>query len=391
MRVPDLLKLIPEERLSFLVDHHKTDHKVKKLPASLLFKLLLYSQFEVKQNSLRVMENIFNSYAFSHLSDKPTTQKIHYSSISERLSRADASFFEALYTDCLERFSAQLPPKGNKRHQLLRFDSTLISLSSKLIKIGFRSGGSQEHVKQLKFTVGFSELPEYVSFHHEATFNSENVALKPAILNCPISDKCIVVVDAGLQSRDAYDQLFDQGISFITRVNPNPRSVVIEENSLPEANPQANGLQLIADRKVYLYNRNGKKTKNAYRYIEAVKPDNTTLAFLSNIFDLQAHEIAGLYKKRWDIEVFFKFIKQELNFSHLLSRSINGIKSVLYVRMILSLLIITYQKLNQIKSSKSAKQQFALEMEAELMKFIVRLYGGDPDKPPPNGHHTPFW
>ncbi|MEZ2339506.1 transposase, partial [Mucilaginibacter sp. RCC_168] len=169
--------------------------------------------------------------------------------------------------------------------------------------------------------------PEYVSFHHEATFNSENVALKQAILNCPISDKCIVVVDAGLQSRDAYDQLFDQGISFITRVNPNPRSVVIEENSLPEANPQANGLQLIADRKVYLYNRNGKKTKNAYRYIEAVKPDNTTLAFLSNIFDLQAHEIAGLYKKRWDIEVFFKFIKQELNFSHLLSRSINGIKS----------------------------------------------------------------
>jgi hypothetical protein len=100
MRVPELLKLIPEERLAFLADHHKTDHKVKKLPASLLFKLLLYSQFEVKQNSLRVMENIFNSYEFSHLSDKPTTQKIHYSSLSERLSRADATFFEALYTDC---------------------------------------------------------------------------------------------------------------------------------------------------------------------------------------------------------------------------------------------------------------------------------------------------
>jgi len=391
MRVPDLLKLIPEERLSFLVDHHKTDHKVKKLPASLLFKLLLYSQFEVKQNSLRVMENIFNSYAFSHLSDKPTTQKIHYSSISERLSRADAAFFEALYKDCLKRFSTQLSSKDNKRHQLLRFDSTLISLSSKLIKIGFRSGGSQEHVKQLKFTVGFSELPEYVSFHHEATFNSENVALKQAILNCPVSDKCIIVVDAGLQSRDAYDQLFDQDIRFITRINPKPRSVVIEENSLPEVDPQSKGLQLLADRKIYLYNRNGKKTKNAYRYIEALKPDNTSVAFLSNIFDLQAYEIAELYKKRWDIEVFFKFIKQELNFSHLLSRSINGIKSVLCVRMILSLLIITYQKLNQIKSSKSAKQQFALEMEAELMKFIVRLYGGDPDKPPPNGHNIPFW
>lgn len=391
MRVLDLLRLIPEERLSFLADHHKTDHKTKKLPASLLFKLLLYSQFEVKHNSLRVMENIFSSYAFSHLSDKPKAQKIHYSSISERLSRADATFFEALYNDCLERFSAQLPSKGSKQHQLLRFDSTLISLSSKLIKIGFRSGGSQEHVKQLKFTMGVSELPEYVSFHHEATFNSENVALKQAILNCPTSDKCIVVVDAGLQSRDAYDQFFEKGISFITRINPNPRSVVVEENNLAEADRQATGLQIMADRKVYLYNRTGKKTKHAYRYIEAVRSDNTTLAFLTNIFDLQADEIAGLYKKRWDIEVFFKFLKQELNFSHLLSRSINGIKAILYVRMILSMLIITYQKLNQIKSSKSAKQRFALEMEAELMKFIVRLYGGDPDKPPPDGQHIPFW
>ena len=390
MRVLDLLKLIPEERLAFLADHYKTDHKTKKLPASLLFKLLLYSQFEVKQNSLRVMENIFSSYAFSHLSDKPKEQKIHYSSISERLSRADAAFFEALYNDCLERFSAQFPSKGNKQHKLLRFDSTLISLSSKLIKIGFRSGGSQEHVKQLKFTMGFSEMPEYVSFHHQATFNSENVALKQAILNCPASDKCIVVVDAGLQSRDAYDQLCDQRISFITRVNPNPRSMVIEEHDLPEADGEYNGLQMIADRKVYLYNRNGKKTKHAYRYIEAVKPDNTTLAFLTNIFDFPAQEIMGLYKKRWDIEVFFKFLKQELNFSHLLSRSINGIKAVLYVRMILSLLILTYQKLNQIKSSRSAKQQFALELEAELMKFIVKLYGGDPDRPPTDGQ-IPFW
>jgi hypothetical protein len=391
MRVPDLLKLIPEERLSFLANHHKTDYKVKKLPASVLFKLLLYSQFEVKNNSLRVMENIFNSYSFSHLSDKSTTRKIHYSSISERLSRADSAFFEDLYTNCLERFSEHLPSTRNQKYKLLRFDSTLISLSSKLIDIGFRSGGSQENVKQLKFTVGFSDVPEYVAFHHEATFNSENVALKQAILNCPASDKCIVIVDAGLQSRDAYDEFFEKNISFITRINPNPRSVIVEENRSLEADPQPNNLQLVIERKLYLYNRKGKKTTNTYRYIEAIKKDGTTLAFLTNIADLHAYEIAALYKKRWDIEVFFKFIKQELNFSHLLSRSLNGIKSILYVRMILSVLIITYKNFNQIKSSKSAKQQFALELEAELMKFIVRLYGGDPDKPPANGLHSPFW
>jgi Transposase DDE domain len=389
MRVLDLLKLIPDERIDFLAEQFKTDYKSKKLPASLLFKLLLYSQFEVKQNSLRVMENIFGSYAFSHLADKSGTQKIHYSSISERLSRADSDFFEALYKDCLERFSPHLSATGSKTPSLLRFDSTLISLSSKLLKIGFRCGGGQDEIKQLKFTVGYAELPQYVAFHEQPTFNSENVALKEAVLNCSASNNHIVVFDAGLQSRDTYDQLCDRSIRFITRINPQPRSLITEQNTLHEPLIDQ-GLTLTTDCWLHLYNRKSKKTAHAYRYIEGVKTDGSKISFLTNINDFQAQEIAGFYKRRWDIEVFFKFIKQELNFSHLLSRSINGIKTVLYVRMVLSILILAYKKLNQIKSTKSAKQQFALELETELMKYIVRLYGGDPDKPILN-NPNPFW
>lgn len=391
MSVKDLLSLIPEDRLSFLSSQSTIDHKAKKLPVSILFKLLLYSQFEVKQNSLRVMENIFDSYTFSHLAGKPEGQKIHYSSLSERLSGIDASFFEQLYLDCRERFSTHLLSKSGKNDKLLRFDSTLVSLSAKLLDIGFRSGGGQEQVKQVKFTVGYSELPTYAVFHHKATFNSENVALKEAVLNCPASKDHIVVFDGGLQSRDAYDQLCEQGIRFITRINSSPKSLPVEDSRL--SNPLITGrLTFITDRMLYLYNRKSKRTSNAYRYIEAFKKDNPEdhICFLTNIADLQTEEVATLYKRRWDIEVFFKFLKQELNFSHLLSRSINGIKAVLYVRMIMAVLILVYQKLNKIKGLKAAKQCFALELEAELMKYIIRLYGGNPNQPP-SGLMSGFW
>jgi hypothetical protein len=391
MGVKELLNLIPEDQIAFLAAETGTDYKSKKLPVSILFKLLLYSQFEVKHNSLRVMGSIFDSYAFSHLAAKPMQQKIHYSSLSERLAGVDANFFEQLYQYCRERFSIYLQPKGSKEEKLLRFDSTLISLSSKLLDIGFRSGGSQQHVKQLKFTIGYAGIPEYAAFHHEATYNGENIALRKAVLNCSSSKGHMVVFDAGLQSRDAYDQFCDQGIRFITRIKVGPLNKPVEKNRLTDP-VVGEELTFITDQQTYLYARKGRKTAHTYRYIEAYKTGRPeqTIAFLTNAKELQTQDVAALYKRRWDIEVFFKFLKQELNFSHLLSRSINGIKAVLYVRMILATLILVYQKLNAIKGLKSAKQRFAQELEAELMMFIIRLYGGNPDQPPP-ASISKFW
>lgn len=55
-------------------------------------------------------------------------------------------------------------------------------------------------------------------------------------------------------------------------------------------------------------------------------------------------EIAFCYKKRWDIEVYFKFLKQNLNFSHFLSTNENGIKVILYMTIIISMLVMIYKR-----------------------------------------------
>ena len=55
-------------------------------------------------------------------------------------------------------------------------------------------------------------------------------------------------------------------------------------------------------------------------------------------------ELAALYRKRWDIEVFFKFIKQHLTYSHLISRCENGIKAMIYMSLIAALLLMWYKE-----------------------------------------------
>ena len=94
--------------------------------------------------------------------------------------------------------------------------------------------------------------------------------------------------------------------------------------------------------------------------------------------DMNAYEIAALYKQRWQIEVFFKFLKQELNLSHLVSRNANAIRVNLYMTLIASILIIAYRKLNNIKGYKIAKLQMANDLEESLISEIVILCGGNP-------------
>ena len=73
-------------------------------------------------------------------------------------------------------------------------------------------------------------------------------------------------------------------------------------------------------------------------------------------------------KSRWEIETFFKFIKQELNFSHILSRTENGIKVVMYLTMITAILLTIYKKLNYITGWAVAKIRFMDELESEIMQ-----------------------
>ena len=96
--------------------------------------------------------------------------------------------------------------------------------------------------------------------------------------------------------------------------------------------------------------------------------------------DEDPYTLAEWYRRRWEIEVFFKFIKQHLSASHLVSRSENGIKVMIYMTLIVAALIIVYKKLNGIGSYKIARLRFEIELENDIIQTIVTLCGGDPQK-----------
>jgi len=236
---------------------------------------------------------------------------------------------------------------------------------------------------QVKFTVGlFSNLPSQLNFYNEQKYLGEDITLREAILESKVQNGEIVVFDRGLKKRKTFKEFSDNKILFVTRINPTKSVKVIEKNKL-ETELETESLKVLSDEIVNLYYEAKMLLKERFRLIKAEsKTTGERMFFLTNIEDMEAGEITEIYRKRWDIEVFFKFIKQHLHFKHFLSYNENGIKVMMYMTMIAATLILIYKKLNEIKSYKIAKYQFVEELNMEIIKEIVVICDGDPSKIP---------
>jgi IS4 transposase len=98
---------------------------------------------------------------------------------------------------------------------------------------------------------------------------------------------------------------------------------------------------------------------------------------LTNDFEISVKEIAQAFRRRWDIEVFFRFLKQEMNVSHFVSLNKNGIQVMLCMTLIVAMLIQIYKKANKI-GYKTAKRRFSMEIRDLAIAIIVVQCGGDP-------------
>lgn len=92
-------------------------------------------------------------------------------------------------------------------------------------------------------------------------------------------------------------------------------------------------------------------------------------------------QISDYYKSRWDIEVFFRFLKQELTTAHLVSLNKNGMQVMIYMTLIAAMLLLIYKHANNL-GYKTAKRRFNMKLKNLVMALIVALTGGDPNKVP---------
>jgi hypothetical protein len=380
MTVQELLKLIPEEYFDEIGLATKVDNQVKKLRGEVIFKLILFSMLDTDKLSLRVMETLLSSAKFTaQLQPIDNVAGCKYNSIRDRICSIEATYFEKLFEAIFKIYNKQL----QEENALSKVDSTCISLAAKLLTTGMRNSKIDTDKRFLKYTVNLTgSLPSSFKIFTEQSYISEDKAMSELIdESSELKDKT-VVFDRGIQSRKNFEKFTADGKDFITRAKLDIKYNSSKANPIT-LKPANSTVTIINDATAYLYTGKHTITTYQYRVIKAViDASKEEICFVSNLLDEDAYVIAACYKQRWEIEIFFKFIKQHLNVKHLVTRNENGMKVMLYMTMILAILIITYKKLNKISSIKIAKLKFEIELENEIIKHIVILCGGNPNLAP---------
>jgi hypothetical protein len=374
MKVSKLLNLIPKEDLEFLAVDTKVDFQVSKLTGISMFRLILFSMICGNRNSLRVMENFYHSAVFKSFA-KTGNKTTRFSSIRDRIVTINAVFFEKIFLLLFEKFSHLL----NEKKSITRFDSTMVAVSAVFVNWGMKVG-SKTNKKQLKFTIGMKgSLPCHVSIFKTQDSLSEDKTIPKAIFQHKPKSEDIVVFDRGVQKRGTFVEFTEQSIQFVTRLKTDASYKIVSENKLQDK-PKNATVTIIKDYIVHLKGDHKWIFVPMRLIIATIDETGEEIYFLTNIEKLAAYDIAFIYKQRWDIEVLFKFLKQELNLSHLVSRTENGIKVMIYMTLIVAILLIAYKKLNKLEGYKIPKLKFGNELEAQIIKDIVIRCGGNPAK-----------
>jgi hypothetical protein len=250
--------------------------------------------------------------------------------------------------------------------------------------------------KAIKYSIAFDGiLPCCSNVFTSPRYSNEDNALPEVVMNHVKQEtdhQNIYVLDRGLQSTRTMKKFEQNDITFICRAKENRKYQELESLIIEGQSMDLGETILLKDSKVHLYTGksiNNKRGNVHYRQVLVEVPFRLLIIqskadpekefwFITNDFELSAIDVAQAYRRRWDIEVFFRFIKQELNVRHLISLNKNGIEVMLYMTLIVAMLVLIYKHANNI-GYKTAKRRFKMEVRDLVIALIVLKCGGNPD------------
>jgi hypothetical protein len=178
----------------------------------------------------------------------------------------------------------------------------------------------------------------------------------------PIRAGATYVFDLGYYDFGWWADLDERGCRIVTRLKKNTPLTVVEEMPVPRSSP------VLSDRIGHLPDRLARSRKNPFvnpvREIRVNTETGKELRILTNDLDASADEIAALYKRRWQVELFFRWIKQTLKVRHFLGMSENAVRIQIAVALIAFLVLRLAQTATKVVDSPLA---FARLVRANLM------------------------
>jgi hypothetical protein len=362
-----ILNLIPYGQIQKAIDEFQGDKYTKKFTTYHHFVTLLYAQITEK-DSLRDIERPINL-------NKDKIQyfslpEIKRSTFAEANNRRDCRIFQKIFYTLLDK-TMKLTPKHKFKFKnpLYSMDSTTIKLCLNIYdwaKFRKRKGAIKLHVKFLHQ----GNIPEFITIT-----DGKCSDIKAARGSTDFLPDSIVVIDKGYIDFKWLYSLNDKEVFFVTRSKSNMVYEVIGQQKFTE------GTGVMSDEIITL---TGTTTDADYpevlrmvKYYD-IKHDKL-YTFITNNFKLAAKTIADIYKDRWQVELFFKWIKQNLKIKSFLGTSENAVMAQIWVAMI-TYLIYSYMKF-QTRSILSILDFSRIIKETLFQKVsILDLLSLNPDR-----------
>jgi hypothetical protein len=361
------LKLVPKYEFLKLAKEHHNGQKFRKFTRFDQF-IVLFTLQVTGRNSIRdVIENVKAQVSkLFHIG----TQAMSRSSLSRINNDQPWELYQALFYKILARCQ---PISG--KHSF-RFHNKLYSMDASTIDLCL-SVFPWAKFRQTKGAVKLHAvldhdglLPTFIDITDGKT-HEVNIGR-----GIKLPKGSILTMDRGYIDYEWFQELTDQGVFFVTRAKKNMRSRIEIRNKVNKKSGVS------SDHSIALTSKNGQAYQGLLRKIGYRDPiTNKQYYFLTNNFKLAAKTIADIYKDRWQIELFFKWIKQNLKIKSFIGTTKNAVMSQIWVALCTYLLIHYFKWSNGLHQSALQIVQL-LQLNWFDRRCVVDLF--KPPKPSPD-------
>lgn len=366
-----LMKLVSRHEFEQVANHHHVGQKFRKTSHWDHFGALAVSQLGGKQSLRDIETNLRVQHSLLYHSGMNTISKSTLARLNEQ---QPSDLYQDLFYRLANRCKALAP--GHKfrfKNPLYSMDSTLVDLSLNIFPWSDINGGGKG---AMKLHVGLNHrgyMPEFA-----VVTDGKKPDVKAAD-HLQFPKGSIVAMDRGYTAFEYYNSLNQKGIFFVTRLRCDLSYRVKERRDVSKYT------DVLSDQIIQFTGERGKKYSDLrlrrVSYRDAQTGDR--YVFLTNHLALSPRTIAAIYKERWQIELFFKHIKQNLKIRSFLGQSVNAIMTQIWVAMCVQLLLL-YLKWSGNISWSIQKIMRVLQLNLFMKYDLLQLLTGGPPDPDNN-------
>lgn len=356
--ISQVLSLLDKHKINRTAQKNKSDRYYKKFKTIDHLVTMLYVVLS-GCSSLREITGIMLACEgrINHLGIDNFPKR---STISDANKKRSSNVFQEIYYDIFNSYSkiisdSRINDKVIK--ELMIIDSTTISLFCDILKGTGRepiNGKKKGGIKMHTMINAAEDVPCLIRLTSAAVH--DHTFLKD--LN--LKKGSIVVFDKGYNDYKQFAKWEKEEIYFVTRIKSNAKYNSVNEYDIADDIDSG----VIKDEKIEI--ANGKEILQLRKVGYWDEKNRRLFEFITNNFNFPADKIAEIYKRRWQIELLFKRLKQSFPLKYFLGDSINAIEIQIWVSLIAQILLLVIQKL--------AKKRWAFSNLMSVIRFHLMTY-----------------